>query len=649
MERTIQAGCRVKVQFGKSKTYTALVLRLHDDPPKGTYKMKDMTELVDSIPVVSTEQFNFWSWIAQYYMCSLGDVYKAAIPLRPAKGAGRALLAGSSEQGELCSQGAGSSTLNPLNSFQSKALEEIETSFADHDVTLLHGVTSCGKTEVYMHLINKYISEGRQVLYLLPEIALTTQITERLRRVFGDDMGVYHSKFTEVQREKVYLRQMSDNPYKLILGVRSSIFLPFQDLGLVIIDEEHETSYKQQDPAPRYHARSAAIMLAKQLGAKTLLGTATPSMESYTLAKKGKYGLVEITQRYQDIQMPQIEVVDIRRLRQQKRMKGAFSQELIDAIGEALDRKEQVILFQNRRGFSNFIQCKNCGWVPHCQRCDVSLTYHKTAGLSCHYCGNSYTLPAACPQCGEHDFMFVGLGTEKIETQIHKLFPEARVARMDLDTAKTRKQYEEIIDGFSSQQYDILIGTQMVSKGLDFDKVSVVGVLDADTLLNMPDFRSYERAFHVLSQVAGRAGRKHHQGRVILQTRSANLPVVANVVDNNYGALYMNQSAERRLFRYPPFSRLIYVYLKHRYADRVERCAQHLVEGLRKYFGDRALGPDRPVIGRVNALSIRKIVVKLQLNESPAKVKELLRKVQAEVLATDEANGLIVYYDVDPA
>jgi primosomal protein N' (replication factor Y) len=510
-------------------------------------------------------------------------------------------------------------------------------------------VTSSGKTEIYIHLIDKFISEGKQVLYLLPEIALTTQITERLRKVFGDRMGVYHSKFTEGQRLKVYGRQLSEQPYQLILGVRSSLFLPFQNLGLIIVDEEHETSYKQQEPAPRYHARNAAMMLARMFGAKTLLGTATPSFETFHLAKKGRYGYVQLTQRHLGMQLPEIRVIDLQEMRRKKMMTGAFSLPLVEAIREALNRKEQVILFQNRRGFARFLECKQCGWVPRCPHCDVSLTFHRTTQLlTCHYCGHVSRLPEKCPNCEESSFTDVGLGTEKVEDQAMRLFPDATVLRMDLDTAKTRNQCERIIKDFSAGKADILIGTQMVTKGLDFDNVGVVGVLDANTMLNQPDFRSYERTFHVVSQVAGRAGRKNAVGRVLLQTRSADTDIVRQIAENDFWGMFYQQMTERRDFGYPPFSRLIYVYLRHRDASLLEHLAQEMAEKLRRVFGERVLGPDQPPVSRIQSLHIRKIVLKLGLTMSVDKVRRELVRIQGEVVSSPVARTLNVYYDVDP-
>ena len=539
--------------------------------------------------------------------------------------------------------------LSQLSEAQQVAFDQIGRSFQSHDVTLLHGVTSSGKTEVYMHLIQQVIDSGRQVLYLLPEIALTTQLTDRLRRVFGVRMGVYHSKFTDSERVEVYRRQLGSQPFDIILGVRSSVFLPFRDLGLVIIDEEHEPSYKQQDPAPRYHARSMALVLARRFGAKTLLGSATPSVDTFHMARTGRYGYVSLTRRYRDLAMPQIHVVDIRRLRFQKRMRGVFSQQLLDAMGEALNRGEQVILFQNRRGYANFLQCRTCGWVPRCDRCDVSLTYHRLHGhLTCHYCGQVYQVPDACPQCEGREFTDVGMGTEKVEAEVHQHFPQARTIRMDIDTAHTRHAYEQIIGDFAARRYDVLIGTQMVSKGLDFAGVSVVGILDADTMLNIPDFRSHERTFQVVAQVSGRAGRAKQGGQVILQTRSADSDTIAQVVANDYEAMYKTESEEREAFRYPPFTRLINVYVRHRDAQRADLLAGDMARLLRAAFADRVLGPDRPAVARVKSMSVRKIVVKLEKNASPHTVRSILLDLQARLMMQPSANGVQIYYDVDP-
>jgi len=640
LESSVQRGCRVLVPFGKSKSYVGIVRTVHTKAPQG-YEIKPIKECLDTQPMVTEAQFRFWEWIAQYYVCPLGDVMNAALPARLKVASPLPIL---KEGGEKKDREETSLSLP-----QQQAYDAIRQSFLTKEVTLLHGVTSSGKTEIYIHLIRQALIEGKQVLYLLPEIALTTQITERLRRVFGDEMGVFHSKFTDSARVAVYRRQLSDSPYRLILGVRSSVFLPFRQLGLVIVDEEHESSYKQQDPAPRYHARSAAIMLAHQCGAKVLLGTATPSLESYQLAKTGRYGYVSLTTRYLDYHLPEIEVVDIKRLKFQKRMKGIFSPILLDSIGEALERHEQVILFQNRRGYANFLMCKTCGWVPQCPHCDVSLTYHKkTNRLVCHYCGQTYELPERCPSCQESNFSDVGIGTEKVEQQIHRYFPEATTVRMDIDTAHTRLAYEQIISDFSHHQYDILIGTQMVTKGLDFDNVSVVGILDADTMLNIPDFRSHERTYQVMAQVAGRAGRRNTRGRVILQTRSADADTIAYVVSNDYEAMFRTQMEERRQFHYPPFYRLINIYLRHNDYTRTEMLANDLGTMLRQVFGDRVLGPDRPAVARVRSMYVRKLMLKIEKNASPSRVRSLLFDIQARLLQQPSAHGLQVYYDVDP-
>lgn len=648
----IKRGCRVVVQFGAKKVYTAIVIKVHDQKPAFD-NIKYISELLESRPIVNENQLTFWQWIASYYMCPLGDVYKAALPggLKPKdenalkeKNKRRRLSLAYEEW-----YAREDDNMQMLSSAQSKAYDEIVQSFTDHKTTLLHGVTSSGKTEIYIHLIQKYILEGKQVLYLLPEIALTTQITDRLQRVFGDSMCVYHSKYTDAQRVAVYQKQLSDEPYQLVLGVRSSVFLPFQELGLVIVDEEHEQSYKQQEPSPRYHARNAALVLANQFGAKTLLGTATPSFETYHSARKGQFGYVELTQRYKGLQLPEIEIIDIKERKRKKIMLGAFSQELVEEIRGALARNEQVILFQNRRGFSNFIECKQCGWVPRCAHCDVSLTYHKkTNQLTCHYCGYTYRLPEICPACEEKKFINKGTGTEKIEDQITELFPEAKVLRMDLDTTRARDSYDKIISDFAEHNADILIGTQMVTKGLDFDSVSVVGILDADTMLNQPDFRAYERTFQTLSQVAGRAGRKNHKGKVILQTRSADSSLITQVVNNDFWGMFYEQMLQRQAFNYPPFYRLIYVYMKHRDGQLLDHLAIDMADRLRKVFGERILGPDAPPVSRVQSLFIRKIMIKVEHTASPSKVRSAILAVQKQVLEQPVANSLVIYYDVDP-
>ena len=539
--------------------------------------------------------------------------------------------------------------IQPLSPIQQDAYNQIHFSFLKKNVTLLHGVTSSGKTEIYIHLIRQALEQKRQVLYLLPEIALTVQIMDRLQRVFGNRLGIYHSKYSDAERVEIWQKQLSGHPYDVILGARSAVFLPFQQLGLVIIDEEHETSYKQQDPMPRYHARSAAIMLAQMQKAKVLLGTATPSLETYHNAKTGKYGLVELFQRYKGIELPEIQVVDTKDLQHRKMMNGLFSPLLLSKVREALERGEQVILFQNRRGYAPMIECKQCGWVPHCQHCDVSLTLHRNLNqLTCHYCGNTYQVPTECPNCGCTQLQTRGYGTEKIEAEVHDIFPDARISRMDLDTTRSRQAYERIINDFSSGRTNLLIGTQMISKGLDFDKVSVVGILNADTMLNYPDFRAYEHAFMMMSQVSGRAGRKGKRGLVILQTKSPDLPLIGQVVHNDYAAFYRSLIAERQQFRYPPYYRLVYVYLKHRQDAIVEAAGVEMGAHLRQWFSGRVLGPDKPGISKVKSLSIRKIVLKLEPSLNMAEVRKYLALAQHQMLQDKRYASLQIYYDVDP-
>lgn len=539
--------------------------------------------------------------------------------------------------------------IHALNDAQTIAYDKILLQMMAHNVTLLYGVTSSGKTEIYIHLIFKALQEHKQVLYLLPEIALTVQITNRLRCVFGNKLGIYHSRYNDEERVEIWQKQLSNEPYEVILGARSAVFLPFQRLGLVIIDEEHENSFKQQDPAPRYHARSVAIVLAQMYGAKTLLGTATPSIESYRNAQLGKYGLVTLSQRYKDIQLPTIEVVDIKDLRRRKLMSGPFSPRLIAAVRNALQRGEQAILFQNRRGFAPMIECRTCGWVPHCPNCDVSLTYHKSMNvLTCHYCGYTERVPEQCPNCESKDIKGRGYGTEKIEDEIMEVFPDARIARMDLDTTRTKNAYERLINDFSAGKTNLLIGTQMVSKGLDFDHVSVVGILDADNMLNYPDFRAYEHAFTMMAQVSGRAGRKGKQGLVILQTKNPELPVIQQVVNNSYTAFYKSQLEERTAFHYPPFFHLIYIYIKHRNNDIVESASMELGSRIREIFGNRVLGPDKPTVARVKTLHIRKIMLKLENGINYKLAKQYLRSIRDTMMKEKRYGALTIYFDVDP-
>ena len=796
MDGQVQIGCRVVVSFGRKKFYTGIVRNVHYLKPQ-EYEVKEVSAVLDEHPILVPLQFRFWEWLADYYLCTQGDVYKAALPsglklesetvveynpdfeateplsereqkvldllavepeqtvtrlekesglknilavvksllekdalfvkeelkrtykpktetrvrlteaarnerrlhfffdelqrrapkqldllmkyielsgclggrevkevskaeLLKRSGATPAVFSGLVDKGvfEVYQQEVGRletvsqavMSLNELNVHQQRAFDEIRASFREKNVCLLHGVTSSGKTEIYIHLIDEAVRQGKQVLYLLPEIALTTQITERLKRVFGCRLGIYHSKFPDAERVEVWQKQLSQDPYDIILGVRSSLFLPFQRLGLVIVDEEHENTYKQQDPAPRYHARNAAIVLASMCGAKTLLGTATPSVESwYNATEGGKYALVELKERYKEIQLPEIIPVDIKELQRKKRMNGPFSPLLLQYVREALEQKEQVILFQNRRGFAPMIECHTCGWVPKCKNCDVSLTYHKGLNqLTCHYCGYTQPVPRQCPACEGVDLRNRGFGTEKIEDDVKAIFPEARVARMDLDTTRTRTAYERIIHDFQQGRTDILIGTQMVSKGLDFDHVSVVGILNADTMMNYPDFRAYERAFQLMAQVAGRAGRKNKRGRVVLQTKSIDHPIIPQVMHNDFEGMVVGQLAERQLFRYPPYYRLVYVYLKHRNEQLLDVMAQTMAAKLRAVFGARVLGPDKPPVARIQTLFIRKIVLKIETNAPMARARQLLVQVQQEMVAEDRFKSLIVYYDVDP-
>jgi primosomal protein N' (replication factor Y) (superfamily II helicase) len=538
---------------------------------------------------------------------------------------------------------------NALSAAQQQAMNQIKEHHQQKDTVLLHGVTSSGKTEIYIHLIEEQLQKGNQVLYLLPEIALTTQITTRLKRHFGNKLGIYHSKYSDAERVEVWENLRQHANYQVILGVRSSIFLPFSHLGLVIIDEEHESSFKQYDPAPRYHARDAALVLAHFHGAKVLLGTATPSIESYYNAQTGKFGLVELFERHQNIMMPEIVIANTLEARRKKQMKSHFSPLLMEHIEKALGSGEQVILFQNRRGFSPYVECKECANIPKCKYCDVSMTYHKHINqLTCHYCGYNYILPQTCAACGAPALETRGFGTEKIEEELKLMLPDARLARMDLDTTRSKKAHENLIGEFEKGNIDILIGTQMVTKGLDFEKVSLVGILDADSMLNFPDFRAHERAFQLMAQVSGRAGRKHKQGLVVLQTNNPEHQVVKQVIDNDYKGLYDNQFSERQHFKYPPFYRLIELTVKHKDANKTDRAAKNLALGLRHLFGDRVLGPHAPLIGRIQNLYIREIMLKIERNASPQKAKEMVQAAIHSLIAQPEYRSVAVTIDVDP-
>lgn len=537
-----------------------------------------------------------------------------------------------------------------LNEFQTKALQEIEKKFKEKPVVLLHGVTSSGKTELYIHLIQKVLNEGKQALYLVPEIALTTQLTARLKRIFGKKLGVYHSKFSDAERTEIWNNLLNDKSYEVIIGVRSSIFLPFRQLGLVIVDEEYETSYKQFDPAPRYHARNAAIVLASMHGAHTLLGSATPAIESYFNAVRGKYGLVKLDRRFEEISLPEIVVVDLKEAYHKKQMNGHFSDLLMHEMQKTLQNKEQIILFQNRRGYAPYLECKSCNYIPKCKNCDVSLTYHKTTNaLTCHYCGYTESYPASCPVCGTPAaFSTHGFGTEKIEDEIKKIFPEARISRMDLDTTRSKKSYETIITDFEEYKIDILIGTQMITKGLDFDKVSLVGILNADNILNFPDFRSHERAFQLLSQVSGRAGRKDKQGKVILQTYQPKHPIIQQVIANDYEGMFANQCEERKQFKYPPYTRLILLIVRHHDRQILQEASHQLTNSLRSVFGRRVQGPSDPLIPKIQNFYIKHILLKIEIEASPEKTKKLIRDCINLSLSQPSFKSVHIQIDVDP-
>ena len=734
MVAQVRMGVRVLVPLGRSKTYTAMAVRLHSEKPE--FETRPIIQVIDTEPVLIEQQLRLWQWISTYYISPIGDVFKAALPaglkaeenyrpktvrcvtlpanlrseqslhmaltilkralkqhqtfitylklshwneidgetppahiaeiacdeLQNAANASDAVLRQliqrnflelyHREVGRLNTSGEyHPERIQPLSPAQKAAEDSISRQFNEKNVVLLHGVTSSGKTEIYIHLIKKTIDEGKQVLYLLPEIALTVQMTRRLHNVFGSRLGIYHSRYSDAERVEIWKKQLSAEPYDVILGARSAIFLPFTRLGLVIVDEEHETSFKQQDPAPRYHARSAAIMLARMYeGAKVLLGTATPSMESYHNACTGKYGYVQLTTRYKDVAMPEIRVVDTKDLYRRKMMRGAFSPDLLEAMRTALSNKKQVLLFQNRRGFAPMVECKVCGWVPKCKNCDVSLTYHRSMNLlTCHYCGYTYPVPKQCPNCESTELLGRGYGTEKIEDRVRELFPEARIARMDLDTTRSAGAYGRIIDDFSCGRTDILIGTQMITKGLDFSGVTVVGILNADTMLNYPDFRAYEQAFQMLSQVSGRAGRRDERGLVILQTKSADLPVIQQVVAGDFKTFARDLLEERSMFRYPPFYHLVYVYLRHRNEQLVDSAAIEMASRLRQAFADRVLGPDKPAVARVKTESIRKIVIKLEQGINLPLARQCMAEARTQLLQDKRYAAMTVFFDVDPS
>lgn len=798
MRTLLQIGCRVLVPFGQKKIYTAIVVLLHDNEPKG-YRVKEIISMIDPKPILRYPQLKFWQWISDYYLCTLGEVYKAALPSglkvesetfisvnpdyeesepgeltdrmrtvldfaaqrgrmqvheitritefknvesivnkllelgaihvaervidnyraktescvrlnidrtddealhrifdevkrakkqealllsyldlshwlqksKPVKevtkdellkrsGVTQPVLAAARQRGvfEVYKREVnrfadlGTDLIAPptLTDEQTRAYSEIHRCFKDKPITLLHGVTSSGKTTIYMHLIKDTLEAGKQALYLVPEIALTTQLTRRLRKVFGDKLLIYHSKFSDNERVDIWKRLLDSSDPCVVIGVRSSIFLPYSNLGLIVVDEEHDTSYKQQDPAPRYNGRNAAIILASMHGAKTLLGSGTPAIEVYYRAKKGDYGFVELLTRFEGIQMPNVKVVDMKMARKKRETKGMFSLELVKDCRQALENKEQVILFQNRRGYSPYISCKECGWVPTCQNCDVSLTYHKhIRTLSCHYCGYTMTMPSLCPACGLPGLEIVGYGTERIEDEVESVFPDEKISRMDLDTTRNKNSYERIIDDFSSHKTNILVGTQMVTKGLDFDGVSIVGILNADALISFPDFRASERAFNMMEQVAGRAGRAHKRGTVLVQTTRPTHPIVEFVKSHNYQEFFNYELSERQQYNFPPFTRIVNVYLKHRNEDTLTEVSVRYSNMLREVFGNRVFGPEPPMVARVQSLYIRQVMLKFENAASMAKVKVILRNIYEQLVATDSRmKSTILYYDVDP-
>jgi len=787
---SVAIGKRVVVQFGKSKLYTAIIASISNQAPE-KYEAKYIIDILDDRPVVNDRQLHFWRWIADYYLCNVGEVMNAALPaalklasetkitlnkefeydkselndkeflivdaldmqpeltvsdvakllgqktvmpilkrlfekniihisedvsdrykprkrtfillnpayhnpdqlkelfviLERAPKQADALLAyiHLSRQQKAVSKtelteasGASAAAIKALidkevfiadervisrladsddfldehfslNEKQGEALSSIKEQFNHKDVVLLHGVTSSGKTQIYIRLIEQMLDKGGQVLYLLPEIALTTHIVERLRQYFGNNIGVYHSRFNDNERVEVWQKVLKGE-YRIVLGARSSVFLPFENLGLIIVDEEHESSYKQYDPAPRYNARDASIFLGNLHKAKVLLGSATPSFESYYNAKTDKFGLVELHERYGGVQLPRIEVVSIVEETKRKTMASHFSSVLMQDIGEALAKKEQVILFQNRRGYAPVIICKTCAYTPKCINCDVTLTYHKSSGkLHCHYCGYREDSPSICPACGSAHLEQKGFGTEKVEDELSILLPDTRIARMDLDTTRSKMAFQNILNDIEEKKIDILVGTQMVAKGLDFPDITVIGIISADSLLKYPDYRANERAFQLLAQVSGRAGRRGKQGKVVIQTYDPGHRVIKQVIDNDFADLYDTEMAERRSFKYPPFYRIINLDIKHKEPEKLYIQADYLATELRRHFGDRVIGPEFPLINRIRNYYIKSIMLKFEKDTvSIAKVKAILQDVLLQFQTTKLSKGCIVQADVDP-
>lgn len=792
----IKVGVRVVVQFGARKFFSALVYKLHNNMPVGSFDIKDIDAILDSEPVVTPAQIILWEWMVDYYCCTLGEVYKASLPSALKLESQTKVsfnpnfqipedLPGEEEALLLMLQGHGQTNIQSINKFlgkksalstlkllleknavfieekieenysakvqpfiflhpnlatengirtaleslkkakkqqqlleyflsetiyhpekraniakkelleqtgisesvlrtlleknflhlqeievgrldleyneeqkifdlseaQNQAFTEIQEATVAGKPVLFHGVTSSGKTEVYIKLIEEQLQQGKQVLYLVPEIGLTTQLINRLKRAFGNKAGIYHSRFNDSERVEIWFNTLHEREqsFQIIIGARSAALLPFRNLGLIIVDEEHENSYKQFDPSPRYNARDVAVVLAQIHRAKVVLGSATPSFESYFNVKTGKYALVELTQRYQNISLPEIQISDIKLATKRKQMKSLLTLDLFEAIETALQKEEQVILFQNRRGFAPYLQCGTCGWIPKCKNCDVSLTYHKNLGaLVCHYCGHTQTMPGDCPECHSPEIKTRGFGTEKIEEELSILFPEARIARMDMDSTRAKKAYERLIYEFESKQIDILVGTQMVTKGLDFDHVSIVGILNADQLLNYPDFRSFERSYQLIAQVSGRAGRKNKQGKVIIQTSQPEHPVLLDVVANDFTRLFNTQMNERKMFRYPPYFRLAKIVVKHKNRDRLNMAANQLAIRLRKTFGFNILGPEYPLVGRIQSWYQKEIWVKLERDQKLGQSKKFIVEEIKALKAMPNNGGLVAYADIDP-
>ena len=634
------------------KEVRGIVLREHTEPidPALASKIKPILEVSETAPVVSPEQLALWQWMSGYYMCTLGEVMSAALPSGLDK---RLLNPPKRRRAHIAPYTGPIEPMHDLSPAQAKSVDSIETFWASgKDIVLLHGVTSSGKTDLYIHLIGKQLKAGKNVLYLVPEIALTTQLTSRLQRIFGDKLLVYHSRFTDAEREERYLQitnhQSPISNNFVVLGPRSSVFLPIPNIGLVIVDEEHEPSYKQAEPNPRYHARAAAIVLAQQHQAKVLLGTATPSLESYYLAQKGVYGLVTLTERFGGVELPEIRLVDLQQQYLRKEMYGHFSDPLVERIRQCLADHKQVILIQNRRGYAPQLQCVNCGQPPRCVQCDVSMTLHmREHELRCHYCGYHAPIPAVCPQCGG-ELKAIGFGTERIEDEIQALFPEARVLRMDLDTTRNRSSYQDIINAFANHECDILVGTQMVTKGLHFDDVRLVAVLNADPLFNQPDFRAYERAYQMLEQVAGRAGRKGTKGEVWIQTFDPKNVVLGMVQAHDYKALYDHQIAERKLFNYPPFYRVIRLQLRDHNSMRVHRVATELQTYLARIFAHRVSGVIIPSVERVQAYTIRELTLRIESTANLTEAKRRLRESIDQVWSIPSNKNTKLIIDIDP-